>query len=250
MKCVCQHRQRHPHNSMIACYVTTHRFCRGSKVKRNLLTIQSVKRYFPMLYRHGLPWGYYVDASNKKPVLGLLRVDTHLLQVNRIWQRSLDLLETHRRSPAFRRLIVGHQFVITWAVATNSKQDAIRYLASKKQQDIPFDAQHFPYLLAQPTETTIENNPRRCGFVIRLTAIRAAFWLNKSQKTTVAWQLPKDTPSLFWTGNKMLCPLFPHGAWEFLVRSRILDRAVIPVRISPLRGTSRNERSTTVALVS
>ena len=147
--CVCQHRQRHPHTSMIARYITMHCFCRGSKVKRNLLTKQSVKQYFPTLFRHGLPWGYYVDASNEKPVLGLLRVDTHLLQVNRIWQRTLDLLETHQRSPAFRKLIVGHQFAITWAVATPSKQDAIRYLASKKQHGILVEAQHFPCLLNQ-----------------------------------------------------------------------------------------------------
>jgi len=73
----------------------------------------------------------------------------HLSRVSRIWKRSLDLFESHRQQPEFRRLILGHQFEITWVVATDSKANAIRHLESIQQRDIPIDAQHMPQLLNQ-----------------------------------------------------------------------------------------------------
>lgn len=147
--CVCQRRRNLPAVKTVARCIATHSFCRASEPKRTLLTKHDVKRFFPTLFRHGLPAGYYVDATHSKPLLGVLRVDVHTLQVNRIWQRSLELFERHRQQPEFRKLILGQQFEITWIVATSSKADAIRHLASKQQRDIPIDAQHMPQLLNQ-----------------------------------------------------------------------------------------------------
>ncbi len=147
--CVCLRRRNPPAMKTIARCIATQSFCRSSELKRTLLTKQDVKRFFPTLFRHGLPAGYYVDAAHEKPLLGLLRIDVHALHINRIWQRSLELFERHYQQSEFRKLILGQQFEITWVVATGSKANAIRHLASKQQREIPIDAQHFPLLLNQ-----------------------------------------------------------------------------------------------------
>ena len=147
--CVCQRRRRLPASTSVARCIATQTFCRASETKRTLLTKPEVKRFFPTLFRHGLPAGYYVDANDGLPVLGICRVDVHFAHISRIWRRSLDLFENHRQQPEFRRLIMGHQFEITWVVATNSKANAIRHLARSRQHDVPIDAQHIPILLNQ-----------------------------------------------------------------------------------------------------
>ena len=147
--CVCQRRKRTPSSTSVARCIATHEFCRAGTAKRKLLTKLDVKKFFPMLFRHGLPAGYYVDATGSNPLLGVVRVDVHTLPVNRIWQRSFKLLEHHRRQREFRKLILGQHFQITWLVPSPSKVNAIHHLANRQQRDIPVVAQSVPSLLNQ-----------------------------------------------------------------------------------------------------
>ena len=149
--CVCQRRKRIPSTTAIARCVAAQTFCRASESKRTLLTRNEVTRFFPTLFRHGLPAGYYVDTSTETPRLGLLRVDVHLSPVNRIWQRSLDAVEKHRQQSAFRKLILADQFEITWLVATEPKVNAIRQMAGKQQRETAVDAHVVSSLLNQLT---------------------------------------------------------------------------------------------------
>ena len=147
--CVCQRRKRTPSSTSVARCIATHEFCRAGTAKRSLLTKPDVKKLFPTLFRHGLPAGYYVDATGSNPLLGVVRVDVHTLTVNRIWQRSFKLLERHRQQDDFRKLILGQQFQVTWLVPSPSKANAIHHLASRQQRDIPVAAQSVPFLLNQ-----------------------------------------------------------------------------------------------------
>ncbi|QDV85445.1 hypothetical protein [Planctomycetes bacterium TBK1r] len=149
--CVCQRCKRIPSSTAVARCVAAQAFCRASQSNRTLLTKNEVTRFFPTLFRHGLPAGYYVDTSTKTPRLGLLRVDIHLSPVSRIWQRSLDIIEKHRQQSEFRKLILADQFEITWLVVTESKANAIRHLVGKQLRELPVDAQSVPSLLNQLT---------------------------------------------------------------------------------------------------
>ncbi len=149
--CVCQRRKRIPSSAAVARCVAAQAFCRASESKRTLLTKTEVTRFFPTLFRHGLPAGYYVDSTTETPRLGLLRVDVHFSPVNRIMQRSIDTIETHRRHSGFRKLILADQFEISWLVATESKANAIRLLVRRQQHDIPVDAHAETSLLNQLT---------------------------------------------------------------------------------------------------
>ncbi len=149
--CVCQRRKRIPSSTAVARCVAAQAFCRASELKRTLLTKTEVTRFFPTLFRHGLPTGYYVDTTTVKPRLGLLRVDVRLSPVIRIWQRSLEAVEKHRQQSEFRKLILADQFEIAWLVATESKANAIRQLANRQQREISVDAHAVPSLLNQLT---------------------------------------------------------------------------------------------------
>jgi hypothetical protein len=94
-------------------------FCNAST--RTTLTRRELRRYFPKLFRVGLPAGYYVETSSVSPILGLLRVDTHLRAVPRIVQQSQKLIARHARDPPFRTLIARQQFRIAWLVPTEMK---------------------------------------------------------------------------------------------------------------------------------
>lgn len=147
--CVCERRKRTPSLISVARCIATHEFCRAGTAKRTLLTKPDVKKFFPTLFRHGLPAGYYVDATGSNPLLGVIRVDVHTLPVNRIWQRSITLLERHRQQYDFRKLILGQQFQITWLVPSPSKANAIHHLVSRQQHSIPVAAQSVSSLLNQ-----------------------------------------------------------------------------------------------------
>ena len=82
--CVCLYRRQVPSTKNVARCLASYAFCYSAVAKRTLLTKLDVRQYFPMLFRHGLPSGYYVDTTGQVPVLGLLRVDLHLTPVNRI----------------------------------------------------------------------------------------------------------------------------------------------------------------------
>jgi hypothetical protein len=94
-------------------------FC--DSTTRTVLKRKDIRRYFPKLLRVGLPSGYYIETSSTSPILGLLRVDTHLRTVPRIVQQSQKLIARHSRDPPFRTLIARQQFRIAWLVPTEMK---------------------------------------------------------------------------------------------------------------------------------
>ena len=147
---ICQRRRKPPAKIVISRCIAIHQFCRASTIKRTLLMKQEVKRYFPNLFRKGLPAGYYVDANGEKPVLGMLRVDVQLTPIRRIWQRSVALTEKHRTQTEFRKLIASKQFEITWLVPTDSKANTIRRVGFTNQHaSYPVNADTIPFLLDQ-----------------------------------------------------------------------------------------------------
>lgn len=149
-QCVCLRQRQLPSATAVAGCLASQSFCNSGKAKRTSLTNDDVEHYFPSLFRHGLPSGYYVDSTNKTPVLGLLRVDTHLTPVNRIWQRSLKFFEKHHHIPVFRDLILRQQFQIAWAVATASKARAFNTLVvHRPKAHFQVFAEHVPMLLDQ-----------------------------------------------------------------------------------------------------
>ncbi len=149
-RCVCLCRRQLPSTNAVAGCLASYAFCCSAVAKRTLLTKLDVRQYFPMLFRHGLPSGYYVDTTGQVPVLGLLRVDLHLTTVNRIWQRSSELFEKHRRHREFRKLILNHQFEIAWAVPTESKARSVNSLVAQRgKAHFQLLAEHAPILLNQ-----------------------------------------------------------------------------------------------------
>jgi hypothetical protein len=149
-QCVCLRRRQLPSATAVAGCLASQSFCNSDKAKRTLLTSDDIQQYFPTLFRRGLPKGYYVDATNKTPVLGLLRVDTNLTPVNRIWRRSLKLFEKHNQDPSFRDVILRQQFQIAWAVPTESKARAINTIVTHRHRPhLELFAEYVPMLLDQ-----------------------------------------------------------------------------------------------------
>lgn len=124
-RCVCLRRQELPSALAVARAVAIQWFCQAESVKRTLLTRHDVARYFPALFRVGLPSGYYVDTSNGSPTLGLLRVDTHLMALPRIRKQTQELIERQVSNTGFRTLSSKGQLEVTWLVPTESKAAGI-----------------------------------------------------------------------------------------------------------------------------
>lgn len=122
---VCSRQNQQPSTLSVMRCVALQEFCQAPHKERKLLDKVDLQHYFPTMFRAGLPRGYYIDCSNKKPILGLLRIDTHTADVRRICRRSVDLIEKHRANKSFARLIVSRQLKVTWAVPTPSKADAL-----------------------------------------------------------------------------------------------------------------------------
>lgn len=97
--------------------------------KRSALNSDDIREYFPQLFRHGLPNGYFVERNERGTGLGYAKVDVRS-RVSRIVERSLRSIDKHRSHPPFRELIDEGRFALTWIVATDAKQrrltDALR----------------------------------------------------------------------------------------------------------------------------
>lgn len=129
-RCVCLRRRNLPTALAVARAVAIQLFCRADTTKRNLLTHRDINQYFPTLFRSGLPSGYYVDGTNGSPILGFVRVDTHLAPLSRIRQHTQELIERHASDAAFRPLISRQQFEVTWLVPTETKAAGFNDIAA------------------------------------------------------------------------------------------------------------------------
>jgi len=88
---------------------------------RSAISSDDIRNYFPQLFRHGLPKGYFVEQFQKQARLGYAKVDS-CSRISRIVSRTLRIIDQHRSRSAFRELIDQEQFAITWIVATVAKQ--------------------------------------------------------------------------------------------------------------------------------
>ena len=88
---------------------------------RSAISSDDIHNYFPQLFRHGLPNGYYVEQVQQQARLGLAKVDSSS-RISRIVSRTLKMIDQHRSHFAFRELIDEERFTITWIVATSAKQ--------------------------------------------------------------------------------------------------------------------------------
>tara|TARA_R110002049_G_scaffold309101_2_gene516909 strand:- start:35857 stop:36489 length:633 start_codon:yes stop_codon:yes gene_type:complete len=89
--------------------------------KRSALTSDDIREYFPQLFRHGLPYGYFVEQNERCTGLGYAKVDV-CSRVSRIVERSLWSIDKHRSHRQFRKLIDEGRFTLTWIVATDAKR--------------------------------------------------------------------------------------------------------------------------------
>ena len=105
-------------------------FC--SDENYSMLTKDDVAKFFPSLFRNGLPRGYFVDSRDSVPKLGLLRIDCNWIDVYRIYQKTRQQIQKHQKYRDFARLISENQFEITWLVPTQSKSNAVRLLDRQK----------------------------------------------------------------------------------------------------------------------
>lgn len=111
----------------IARGIALHTFCCEGTKHRTLLLPDDVNKYFPRLFRNGMPSGYYVETSSDRPVFGLVRVDTGLDHISRILQHSRELMERHSIAPGFSAMASSGQFEITYIVPTETKAAAINF---------------------------------------------------------------------------------------------------------------------------
>ena len=105
----------------IARGIAIHTFCGDETNHRTFLMSDEICRYFPNLFRNGMPSGYYVNTSGDRPVLGFVRVDTGLDHVVRIRQQMRTQIERHSDVPEFAATAAAGQFEITFLVPTESK---------------------------------------------------------------------------------------------------------------------------------
>ena len=137
---VFQKRRKSPSQETIMRCVATQEFLCLDTKNRSLLGKNDVKHLFPSLYRTGLPRGYYVDSSSETPRLGLLRIDSKLLPVRRIKEKTIRQFEKHRKDAAFGSLIGTNQFSIHWLLPTQAKVDALRLLFKQKKLRVSVEA--------------------------------------------------------------------------------------------------------------
>ena len=105
--------------------IALHTFCHDGINHRTLLMAEDVNKYFPRLFRHGMPSGYYVDTSGARPILGFARVDTGLDHITRILRQLRELLERHTSSTEFAAITAAGQFEISYIVPTETKAFAV-----------------------------------------------------------------------------------------------------------------------------
>jgi len=128
---VCKRHRRPPANLAIAKSVACQSYCIRNRC--TFLTKDEIGRYFPNIFRHGLPRGYYVRQQFDKPLLGLLKIDNHRLPVSRLIESTVGLSQAHLRRGGFRQLIQKEQFELTWLVPTDSKARSLVLCAQSNQ---------------------------------------------------------------------------------------------------------------------
>jgi hypothetical protein len=117
-----------PSESSLASHVARYTFLHQETEHRRLLTKDELQTWFPALFRPGLPHGYFVDHSERRPSLGLLQVDTHLRDPRRIQAEFSDQIRKHSVAPGFQQLIEHRQFRLVMLVASSAKANVINAL--------------------------------------------------------------------------------------------------------------------------
>lgn len=117
-----------PSESSLVSHVARYTFLHQETEHRRLLTKYELQAWFPALFRPGMPHGYFVDQSERRPTLGLLQVDTHLRDPRRIQAEFSDQIRKHFIAPGFQQLIEHCQFRLVLLVASSAKANAINAL--------------------------------------------------------------------------------------------------------------------------
>ncbi len=123
-----QRRRATPAESSLAAHVARYTFLHQETEHRRLLTKDELKAWFPALFRPGMPHGYFVDQSERRPTLGLLQVDTHLRDPRRIHAEFSDQIRKHSIARGFQQLIDHRQFRLVMLVASSGKANVINAL--------------------------------------------------------------------------------------------------------------------------
>ena len=118
-----------PSESSLASHVARYTFLHQETEHRRLLTKDELQAWFPALFRPGMPHGYFVDQSERRPSLGLLQVDTHLRDPRRIQAEFSDQIRKHSVAPGFQQLIEHGQFRLVLLVASSAKANSINALS-------------------------------------------------------------------------------------------------------------------------
>ncbi len=116
-------------DSSLAAHVARYTFLHQETEHRRLLTKDELQTWFPTLFRPGMPHGYFVDHSERRPSLGLLQVDAHLRDPRRIQAGFSDQIRKHAVAPGFQQLIEHRQFRLVLLVASSAKANAINALS-------------------------------------------------------------------------------------------------------------------------
>jgi hypothetical protein len=134
-------------------------FCESPGSRRSLLIRAEIERYFPNIFRHGMPGGYYVDSSDERPRFGHVRVDVAPARTDRILSRAVNLIERHMRNSGIRQLIAQRQFEITFIVATLQKARRLHTEFRKLDQSgVAVHAHAVPELLELIAPITTDNS--------------------------------------------------------------------------------------------
>jgi|GEM_PF-3585303 len=115
-------------DSSLAAHVARYTFLQQETEQRWLLTKDELQAWFPALFRPGLPHGYFVDQSERRPTLGLLQVDTHLRDPRRIQAEFSEQIRKHCIASGFQQLIEHRQFRLVMLVASIAKANVINAL--------------------------------------------------------------------------------------------------------------------------
>lgn len=124
------------------------RFCESFGSSRSLLTRSETEKYFPNVFRQGMPNGHYIDTSEVHPRFGHIRVDAVPGRTCRILSRAADLIDRYRQSAGIRQLIAQKQFEITFVVATSHKARRLHMdFQQLRQSGVTVRAYEIPELL-------------------------------------------------------------------------------------------------------
>ncbi len=141
-------------------------FCCMHDTARERLTAVEFQTHFPDLYRPGMSGNYYIDTADKRPRIGLLRVD---FGGRGRWDRIIGKvrhdIEGHFMDAGFRRLLGHELFEITIVTALPQKALRVRQtLASHRDAHrVPVRVVAMPDLLhlVMPPPTPIVTDERR-----------------------------------------------------------------------------------------